>query len=592
MALWLPCVAWAADLQPLLDRADAVRSSDPAQFEALLSAIDAAEPQATQAQREHIRLLRAYFTAVRGEMDHAATQAENLFATAQQPTIRFRAGMLAANTEVITRDFPEALRYLDQALAQMDSVTDEHTREEGQRVAATVYNLAGRYQKGLDHARSVVASPLSEKSLCVARHLEVEALLHLGQPAEDAYVQGAIAQCAIQGDLVAAGLLRRDLAIKWAGEGRTADAVSMLERHWSDVETTRYPLLAAITRALIADYRLQLGDVAGAHAQARTVHAMPQLDPHSLPIITAHRVLYEVAKRRGDAATALAEHEHYAVADKARLDEVQAREVAIQLGKLELTTKNQSIELLSERNRVLQLQHEVARADMWNARSGIALLALFALALAAWGWRGRRMQTALRKLAQSDPLTGVANRLHFRAQAEASLARAAQHSRPASVLMFDLDHFKRINDCFGHAAGDRLLVDVARAVQVHCRPEDVFGRLGGEEFAVLLADCDLEQARKVAQAMRESIAVIDTRALGCPLPISASFGCASTALSGSHFETLAAHADAAMYRAKTGGRNRVVVHRGAPDDAGITTSPPVVVAPDARSPRPRLQRTV
>lgn len=589
ITLLLPSVAWAADVQALLERADAVRTSDPVQFQALMAELQAAQGQATRAQREYIQLLRAYKTALNGQPGPAAEQAAVLFASAQDVNIRFRAGMLAANTTVVTRDFSRALQHLEQALVHVDEVHDEAVRQHGRVTAAIVYNLAGKYEKGLQNARSVVESPLSQKMLCSARHAEIEALLGLGRPADDQYVQGAVSHCLAQREMIAVGLIRRDLASKWAGEGRTADALSLLERHWSDVEATRYPMLMAITRALIADYRLQLGDLSGAQAQAQAVHAMPQLDPHSLPIITAHRVLYEVAKRGGDIATALVEHEHYAAADKARLDEVQAREVAIQLGKLELATKNQSIELLSERNRVLHLQNEVARVDMWNARLGIALLALFAFALAAWGWRGRHLQATLRRLAQSDPLTGTANRLHFRAHADAVLVRAAQHGRPVSLLMFDLDHFKRINDCFGHNAGDRLLVEVARAVQARCRPDDMLGRLGGEEFAVLLADCDLEQARGRAQSMREAVATIDTRALGCPLPISASFGCASTALSGPRYEALAAHADAAMYRAKAGGRNRVVVHRGALDGAGNAAAPPATVA---TPPRPRLQRTV
>jgi diguanylate cyclase (GGDEF)-like protein len=593
ITLLLPCVAWATDVRALLERADAARRSDPALFDSLLSKLDGAVNQATPEQLEHIRLLQAYRTAVRGQPAAAADQAAAVLESAREPTIRFRAGLLAANTAVVTRDFGRALRLLEQAFAHFDAVDDKAMQEHGRLVAATVFNLAGEYGKGLQYARSVLAAPLSEHAVCGARHREVEARLSLGQPADDAYVQLAIAHCIGQRELITTGFLRRDLATKWAAEGRVADALALLEEHQADFEATRYPLLVGVVRALIADYRLQLGDVSGAQAQAQAVHEMPQLDPHSLPILTAHRVLYEVAKRHGDVATALAEHEHYAAADKARLDEVQAREVAVQLGKLELASKNQSIELLSERNRVLHLQNEVARADTWNARLGIALLALFAFALAAWGWRGRHLQATLRQLAQSDPLTGIANRLHFRAHADAVLVRAAQHGRPVSLLMFDLDHFKRINDCFGHAAGDRLLVEVARAVQARCRPGDMLGRLGGEEFAVLLGDCDLEQARGRAQSMREAVATIDTRALGCPLPISASFGCASTALSGPRYETLAAHADAAMYRAKAGGRNRVVVHRGAPDDAGdAAVAPPAVVAAVASPPRPRLQRTV
>jgi diguanylate cyclase (GGDEF)-like protein len=170
-----------------------------------------------------------------------------------------------------------------------------------------------------------------------------------------------------------------------------------------------------------------------------------------------------------------------------------------------------------------------------------------------------------RRQAQVDSLTGVSNRRHFREQAEAQLARCETANREAALVLLDLDNFKRINDRYGHAAGDWVLKQVAAACQASCREGDLFGRLGGEEFAILTCGGDLHAAERIAQQCREHLARIDTSSIDEDVPaITASFGCATTRLGGHSFETLFMHADHAMYRAKAEGRDRVCSHEDRP----------------------------
>jgi len=166
-----------------------------------------------------------------------------------------------------------------------------------------------------------------------------------------------------------------------------------------------------------------------------------------------------------------------------------------------------------------------------------------------------------RKQAQVDSLTGIFNRGHFRAQAETQLARCAAAEREAALVLLDLDNFKRINDRHGHATGDWVLRQVAAACHASCREGDLFGRLGGEEFAILSCGGDLHTAERIAQKCREYLVAIDTSAIDGGIPaITASFGCASTKLCGHSFEQLFMHADRAMYRAKAEGRDRICMH--------------------------------
>jgi diguanylate cyclase (GGDEF)-like protein len=132
------------------------------------------------------------------------------------------------------------------------------------------------------------------------------------------------------------------------------------------------------------------------------------------------------------------------------------------------------------------------------------------------------------------------------------------------VLLFDLDHFKQINDQCGHSAGDWVLREVARVGRQYCREGDLYGRIGGEEFAMALVDCDIDAALRIAEKCRHSIEGIDAKEAGCGLPVAASIGVVSSSISGYDYETLVAHADAAMYRSKVAGRNRVSLYQPPP----------------------------
>ena len=316
---------------------------------------------------------------------------------------------------------------------------------------------------------------------------------------------------------------------------------------------------------MLAEYRLIMQDLSAAEKHARAALAGSGNGAYSLPQVTAHKVLYEVALRRNDLAAALDHYRRYAEADKARLDEIKAREFAFQLSRNELQQKNQSIELLQRQNEVLRLQQEISKKSAMNNRLLVAMLLMVLGVGAYWAYKIKRVQVMFRRQAQVDSLTGVSNRRHFREQAETQLARCKANGREAALVLLDLDNFKRINDRYGHATGDWVLKQVAAACQASCREGDLFGRLGGEEFAILSCGGDVHAAERIAQECREQLAAIDTSQFDDEVPaITASYGCATTKLCGHDFENLFMHADRAMYRAKAEGRDRVCSHEERP----------------------------
>jgi len=167
----------------------------------------------------------------------------------------------------------------------------------------------------------------------------------------------------------------------------------------------------------------------------------------------------------------------------------------------------------------------------------------------------------LRLIAETDFLTGALTRRAFVAELEGAWRALREAGQPACVLLYDIDHFKRVNDRLGHEAGDRVLSRVAAAV-VDAMPEDaVFGRLGGEEFAVLLPGYDAARAFETAEVLRTAISTLTFDGLPGAV-VSASFGIASAHEQIPSAAAWLAQADTAMYAAKGAGRNHCVVARG------------------------------
>ena len=164
-----------------------------------------------------------------------------------------------------------------------------------------------------------------------------------------------------------------------------------------------------------------------------------------------------------------------------------------------------------------------------------------------------RAEQQLQSLVFSDHLTGVLNRRGLMEAGQREYARAARQSSPFGVIILDADHFKRINDEFGHDIGDRVLVEIAKTCGATARISDVVGRIGGEEFAILLPDTPLDGGVTLAERLRQAIALPRE---GVP-PFTVSVGVAASATGDLRFEEVLKRADQALYRAKRAGRDRV-----------------------------------
>lgn len=169
----------------------------------------------------------------------------------------------------------------------------------------------------------------------------------------------------------------------------------------------------------------------------------------------------------------------------------------------------------------------------------------------------KKLEARLREMAETDSLTGIFNRRHFIESAEKEVARSKRHDTLFSVIILDIDWFKSINDQFGHAAGDKVLRGVTDLCRKSLRESDIIGRMGGEEFAVLLAESDMDGALIVSKRIRQNVAShvfeFEDQTIQCTV----SLGVASVIPGKDNLKSIMMRADAALYDAKKAGRNKI-----------------------------------
>lgn len=170
----------------------------------------------------------------------------------------------------------------------------------------------------------------------------------------------------------------------------------------------------------------------------------------------------------------------------------------------------------------------------------------------------RQIEEELRQLAIQDPLTGASNRRHFIERASAELNRCKRYGAPMAVIMLDIDHFKKVNDTYGHSTGDEVLKKLVDCCQQELRTTDIFGRFGGEEFAAVLVETGQQAATQTCQRLLEQVEKLKIRTTTQNIGITVSIGITMHLADDMSIDSLLKRADDALYKAKSAGRNRVV----------------------------------
>ncbi|MFT4256513.1 MAG: diguanylate cyclase [Pseudoxanthomonas sp.] len=353
-----------------------------------------------------------------------------------------------------------------------------------------------------------------------------------------------------------AGSSRTGLASALLAQGRYDDALATLAQARIDYakvgDNQNEDMLLLLTGKALAGK--------GRHREALPLYrqALPllQRDGNERYLAKLHQALAASEEALGRDAEALADFKRYS-----ELQTTLQRKMQLEQNRL-LAYEHEARTRELENNKLrakaeAQRQHVAAleRVRNWQ-RLALLLGVLLIAVLAALAWRTQRRSRQLRTMAMIDPLTGVASRIAIVGIADQALAEAARSNAPLSALMLDLDHFKAINDRYGHAAGDAALRAVAGAWQAQLRACDALGRTGGEEFVVICKDAPLALAQSIAERLLRATGDVRLTDIDPGLRLGASIGVAE-AQADDTCGSLLVRADAALYRAKSLGRNRV-----------------------------------
>jgi diguanylate cyclase (GGDEF)-like protein len=468
----------------------------------------------------------AYIRYFRGDFSQAVTDAQRAFSVSE------KAGLGSQRREALENI---AHIYSDARVGQYDKATEYYRRllpeyraaGEKAQAADTLFNLGSTAVSKKDFAAALVwyrQALAAETELGRKEDLEFVkrsigiCLQRLNRDAEAVvYFDEALSTALARKDPVRIHMILASRAVAYRKLGRVDEATRDLEASRQFFSSTHNERFLEQVEADLALTYAEAGDWQKAF-EARTAQA---------------KIQQTLADRTGNESTA---------------------RLRVQFDLQREEQQNRALEKENEhRARLLDASARIRRLQtIVLVLGGLVIVALALLAV-----KIRRDGRLMRVMAMTDELTRLPNRRHFLAEAEQQLARAKSEQGTFSLVAFDIDFFKRINDTWGHAAGDVVLQRVAHVCRMALRPNDRIGRTGGEEFTVLLPGARLEDARVIGERLRLAVQSIDCSDLDPAIRVTISLGAAEWTHDDLSVAALASRADAVLYRAKELGRNRL-----------------------------------
>ncbi|MEW9571057.1 diguanylate cyclase [Rhodanobacter sp. Si-c] len=540
----------------ILEQADALQDTDHARSMPLLALLNREAARLTPDQQWHLRYLDAWEAMYESDYPKSEALFRDIMRHAGNPAWADRASALLLWQLVVTRRYPEAFELADRLAARLPQATDAKARFAMLLNLSVSLAVAGQPDLAVRYARMALAEAPAGKGSCYSADSLVVALSSGHRLTFDSpELQQAIHACAAAKLPVFSTDLQLTVGDLYLYEGKPRKALALLDQIASAIDADGYipnklEAMVQRARALAA-----IGDDDAARKAALAVVAMQATGDWPRD---AYELLYRIEKKQGHASAALDNYEKYVVLDNAYLDDVNVRTVAYETVQQHVLLQKLQTESLSRQNALLRMRQQLDAKTAETNRLYLALLLMALASAAVWMFRLKRSQLRFKKLSHLDGLTAIFNRQHFMGEVGRTLHLLERRAGTACLVFIDLDHFKRINDTYGHAMGDEVLRQVVVASRQHLRQVDLFGRLGGEEFGILLVECSRGQGMAIAERIRLAVEAMVVECEGAVIAISASVGLAFTDACGHDLQRLCREADAALYRAKRSGRNRVV----------------------------------
>jgi diguanylate cyclase (GGDEF)-like protein len=558
-----PAIAAIPDPAVFLDQTESLRTKDHPQFLRMLEQIHRESPHLNLTEQWHLRYLDAWETMYQGDYAKSEIQSHDVIDHSGDVTLIAKASALLMSNLAINRRYGEAFALSHRLTSDLPRIKDRLARFTVLLNLSQMLNLAGQTDLAVKYAHMMEGSLQPGATLCYPLSMHAAALYNGKRlTSSSAELRQAIDTCVASRQPVVANSMWLTLSSLYLEENQPRKAMAVLGRIAPQIRLNRYYPHTLSAQMQRAQAYAKLGKDSDAQKAALAAVAMSSPGEISEFLREAYKVLYEIEKKRGNSAAALAYYEHYVAQDKGYLNDISARALAYQVTQQQVLTEKLESEELNKQNSILRLQRALDTKAVETSRLYIAFLLVTLAFIVFWLYRLKRSQLRFMRLSRCDGLTGILNHQHFINEAERALRLLEKKLGHACLISIDLDHFKQVNDTHGHAMGDAVLKHAVVVCHQHLRPTDLFGRLGGEEFGILLHDCSRDKGMDIANRIRIAIGTTSLGKDGDGISISASVGLASTDTSGYELQRLCKEADAALYRAKRAGRNRVIADSG------------------------------
>jgi diguanylate cyclase (GGDEF)-like protein len=552
------------ELTSLIDKTETLRHIDIEKYKNNIISLNQYSSQFTPIQYCNFKLLQIYNLAFIGDFEVAKSELIKLFNQCDKISTKVKIKSVLANLQVISHEYDESINNLDYAISHLNQIKEKKLKLSVYSVSALVYRLINQYELSLKFSQLILNNNPNNNYSCDANNNINRIKVNTNQAdIKDSDIIESIEQCEEIGEFLDSNMLRLDWfkykLDKYKDDKESIqDILSQLEKHNDQIDNTGYANLISIKNSIFALIYYELDQ-----NTKMLEHANLVLNENKKTGVTKQKIdvlslLVEHYKKIGDNDLAFKYLEEKNYSQEDLMNDKQAKIMAYQNVKHNNLAKTHEIEHLNHENNLLALENTVNHKTSIIQQLIISLLVALFSFVVFWIIRVKKTQAMYKHMSETDGMTNIYNRKGLKDYIEEMLASAKKGDRSIAYAIFDLDYFKKINDLYGHIKGDWVIKNTIKQCQLIQSDKVTFGRIGGEEFAIVMRDSSSDELAEFCEECRKLIANIDSSPTGYDFSVSASFGVTSTTISGYVYSDLMTDADKAMYDAKTAGRNMVV----------------------------------
>jgi diguanylate cyclase (GGDEF)-like protein len=560
-ALFQPvsAVAQQSELALRLEQTESLRTRDHTRFLQQLATLHQQASAMSIHERWQLRYLDAWQAAFQGDYPHANVMLQDVIDHSRDQALVTKASAVLMDDVGVNKHYVEAFELANQLVVDLPRTQDKLARFMALFYVSQLLASAGQYDLAAQHIREMAQTLPPDETSCKPTSLLMSTLYDSHKlQSSSPELQHGIDACQTAGEPVFGNTIQLVKASLYLDEDQPQKAIALLNQIAPAINASQYYSHLLSLQVELAQAYWKAGDDGNARKAALAAIAISDPGDINGSLKDVYQLLYSIEKKRGNTASALAYYERFVEQNTGYLNDLSARALAFDEAQQHVLAQKLETEKLNKQNNVLQLQQALDKKAVETGRLYIALLLVALASIGFWLLRLKRSQLRFKELSAIDGLTGIYNHQHFMSAAGRALHQLEKRSGSACLAFIDLDHFKQVNDNHGHAMGDDVLKRAVTICKQHLRPTDLFGRLGGEEFAILLQDCSSEGGRAIANRIRLAMEAARVEGNGNTVSFSASVGVASTVSHGYELQQLCREADAALYRAKRAGRNCVI----------------------------------